>query len=198
MWVFQTSLINTVDIKALTFPAICSNVSSKVDVQRYDHLRFLELADDVDIENNDTIDILIGSDYYWQFMTGNVVKGNNGPVAVESTLGWIISGVVGQSKDQTNESLTNTNLVIESEIGESSNDKLSETLEAFFNTENIDIQEKKSQVDQEQFTDKIIFDGERYEIQLPFVNSTNVPVPSHYQLSLNRLRSLGKHRRIRN
>lgn len=125
-------------------------------------------------------------------MTGNVVKGNSGPVAVESTLGWIISGVVGQSKDQTNESLTNTNLVIESEIGESSNDKLSETLEAFFNTESIDIQENKSQADQEEFTDRIIFDGERYEIQLPLVNSTDVPVPSHYQLSLNRLRSLGK------
>ena len=118
---------NSINIKALTFPVICSKVSSKIEVQRYDHLRFLEFADNVDGENNDTIDILIGSDYYWNFVTGNVIKGKNGPVAVESTLGWIISGVSEELKGQKKDHKINTNLLVETEIGDHDRDSLSVT-----------------------------------------------------------------------
>ena len=39
------------------------------------------------------VDILIGLLYYYNFMTGNIIKGKpNEPIALESTLGWIISG----------------------------------------------------------------------------------------------------------
>ena len=37
--------------------------------------------------------MLVGSDHYWDFITGNVIKSEDGPVAVESVFGWILSGV---------------------------------------------------------------------------------------------------------
>ena len=38
------------------------------------------------------IDILIGSDYYWQLVTGSICRGTSGPVAVHTKLGWVLSG----------------------------------------------------------------------------------------------------------
>ena len=39
-------------------------------------------------------DILLGSDQYWSLLTGEVIKSNNGPAALNSHLGWILSGPV--------------------------------------------------------------------------------------------------------
>ena len=39
-----------------------------------------------------TVDILIGADYYWHFVSGNIKRGNSGPVAVETILGRVLSG----------------------------------------------------------------------------------------------------------
>ena len=39
-----------------------------------------------------TIDILVGSDFYWTLVTGEIVKTDKGSVAVGSKLGWLLSG----------------------------------------------------------------------------------------------------------
>ena len=51
----------------LSFPTICSPLPSRVDANNYPHLHGLKLADYSDSE--DSIDVLIGSDYYWDFVT---------------------------------------------------------------------------------------------------------------------------------
>ncbi len=40
------------------------------------------------------VDLLVGSDYYWELATGRICRGNDGPVAVETKLGWVLSGPV--------------------------------------------------------------------------------------------------------
>jgi hypothetical protein len=40
------------------------------------------------------LDILIGSDYYWQLVTGHVIHGDDGPTAMHTKLGWVLSGPV--------------------------------------------------------------------------------------------------------
>ena len=42
-------------------------------------------------DENFHISILIGADFYWQFVQDHVVRGN-GPIAVESKLGYLLSG----------------------------------------------------------------------------------------------------------
>ena len=41
---------------------------------------------------NLNIDILIGTDFYWKFCNRNVINANEGPVAMETCLGWVLSG----------------------------------------------------------------------------------------------------------
>ena len=38
------------------------------------------------------IDILIGGDFFWSFVSGNIRKGRTGPIALETTLWWVSSG----------------------------------------------------------------------------------------------------------
>ena len=49
--------------------------NSEVRVKNYEHLRNLEFADfDPNLKGDKNIDILVGTDFYWQFVTGEVVK----------------------------------------------------------------------------------------------------------------------------
>jgi len=77
------------ELTALKFPAICSALPNKINVIDLPHLDGLELADQFD--DNDSIDVLIGSDYYWDIVSGETVKGENGPAAVSSKFGWFLS-----------------------------------------------------------------------------------------------------------
>ena len=63
-----------VKIQALNFPDICSLLQTEVDVNQRPHLMNLDLADeDNDDACSDSIDILIGSDFYWHVVIGDIV-----------------------------------------------------------------------------------------------------------------------------
>ncbi len=38
------------------------------------------------------VDVLIGCDLYWELITGNIRCGDSGPVAIQTRLGWVLSG----------------------------------------------------------------------------------------------------------
>ena len=77
-----------VAITALNFPIICSPLTERVNLQDHPHLEELVLADSA--EGPDSIDILIGSDHYWDFVTGETIRGEFGPTAVRSKLGSLL------------------------------------------------------------------------------------------------------------
>ena len=82
-----------IEIQALSFPAICSPLQTAVVVDQFPHLRDLDLADeDTDEGCSDSIDILIGTDYYWQVVISDIIRGDTGPVALNSHFGWLVSG----------------------------------------------------------------------------------------------------------
>ena len=74
---------NEVQISVLTFLTICSKLPTKVNLNNYPQLQSLKLADDSKLEGGMPIDVLVGSEHYWDFITGNVIKSEDGPVAVE-------------------------------------------------------------------------------------------------------------------
>ena len=58
----------------------------------HEHIKNLKLAD-TSLEDQKGLNILIGLDYYYQLMLGNIIRGkNNEPVAVESIFGWVLCG----------------------------------------------------------------------------------------------------------
>ena len=82
-------------INALVVPLICNPLSDQcvsIAKNQYDHLKYLKLSDSSNSKFNCNVDILIGADYYWDFVSGNIKRGNSGPVAVETILGWVLSG----------------------------------------------------------------------------------------------------------
>ena len=74
-------------ITALTHPVICSPLGTSVEYKQYAHLHGLNFADSLD-SGSDAIDILLGADYFYEVVTGEVRKGSAGPVAISSKLGW--------------------------------------------------------------------------------------------------------------
>ena len=77
-------------IEAFVAPNICSdliNHNTKLVSESYSHLRRLYLADYAS-QGTMPVDILIGLDYNFSFMTGRFRKGDFGePVAIETSLG---------------------------------------------------------------------------------------------------------------
>ena len=93
-----------IPISALSFPAICSPVSSHVEIKDYPHLQGLSLANNFPSNSDNDIGILIGANHYFDFVTGDIVKGSSGPVAIASKLGWLLSGpanVSGSKREPT-------------------------------------------------------------------------------------------------
>ena len=67
----------TMKFSAIVVPSICNTLTSQpIDYssQSYDHLSNLELADSAEMTDAIEIDVLIGSDMYWEFVTGEVIR----------------------------------------------------------------------------------------------------------------------------
>jgi hypothetical protein len=51
-------------------------------------LNGLDLADDIEETSPHEIDVLVGSDFYWDLITGQIRRGSTGPVAIHTRIGW--------------------------------------------------------------------------------------------------------------
>lgn len=67
-------------------------VSLDLAVSTYEYLLHLELADSTDGTTPVEVDILIGSDNYWDLVTGETIRCDGGPVAINTRIGWLLSG----------------------------------------------------------------------------------------------------------
>ena len=88
-------------LNEFSVPHICSDLQGQ-DLswvkENYPHLRDIEFADSLSDNGPMKIDLLIGSDYIWNFFDGNTIRGEEsvqvGPVAISTTVGWVLSGPV--------------------------------------------------------------------------------------------------------
>jgi len=73
--------------------------STSRDIRSWPHLRGLELADP-DPSSKEPINVLIGADLYGQLLVGPLKEGPFGsPTAQLTTLGWIISGPIANTRN---------------------------------------------------------------------------------------------------
>ncbi|KRZ58658.1 hypothetical protein T02_1348 [Trichinella nativa] len=81
-------------IEALTLPRICDDIHSvPVRCDEWKHLQHLQLPEEEDEKL--PIHVLIGVDSYGQFLGEKILRGNpTDPVAIETTLGWVVFGPV--------------------------------------------------------------------------------------------------------
>ena len=158
----------------------------------YDHLSGLQLADYLTETTPADVDILIGSDQYWQLVTGEVRRGDSGPMAIYTRLGWVLSGPVEGS---TRESDPLVNLVSSthvlrcaSEPTQPENNDLIGELKRFWDLESLAISSSEQSV-YSQFINTITFWHGRYKVRLPW-KDTHPILPDNYETSLKHLKNL--------
>lgn len=162
---------------ALSFSRICSPFPRHVELHQCSNLQELDLADrppldEVSNSSDCTVDVLIGSDYYWEVIEGEIIRGTEGLVAVLSKFGWLLSGPV-KSKDY--EYVTHYNVDInkpfdtQQEIeGEG---EIAKELRRFWDIESVDITKvDNKEIGEESFPAliKYSFINGRYEVKLPW------------------------------
>ena len=77
-------------IEAVSCPKICSPITNQkcnFAKSNYDHLRNVKLLEYSEGDST-SIDLLIGNNFYYSFINGNIVKGQKDePIAIETYLG---------------------------------------------------------------------------------------------------------------
>ena len=133
---------------------------------------------------------LFGPDHYWDFGTTEIVPGEFGPTAINSKFGWLLSG---PTESVTSSETIVTNLIISGtsdHIFGQAQDPLIGTLKRVWETESVGIKEEyEISGSSDCLNENICFSGQQHEVQLPW-KENHPTVPNHYELCVNRLRSL--------
>jgi len=173
-------------LELLTVPHICEPLSPQpICPKTFPHLSSLTLADTHQSDTPLDVAMLIGSDLYWQLTTGEVIRGQSGPVAINTKLGWVLSGPV-----DTNEA-SNTATAVMSvhtlQVGSCDN-QLDKTLRSFWELESFGVEPTKDE-SHDRLIHTIEFKEGRYEISLPW-KEFYPPLPDNHGLSSHRLKGL--------
>ncbi|XP_022800794.1 uncharacterized protein LOC111338561 [Stylophora pistillata] len=179
----QENISTPVSMGALTIDKICTP-PEPVEIW---------LEDYPDLQNSYprgpvNVDILIGADFYFSFMSGKCKKGEatHAPTAVESKLGWILGGPIEDLPSKNTQSMLSTVCI----------DPVTDSLKQFWELESIAIVDKRNapmSLEEEesvrQFNEGLTFDGKRYEVPLLW-KSDALPLKSNYLQVVKRLESV--------
>ena len=180
-------------LKYLTVPMICEPLSCQpfsLSQAKFEHLADLDLADYSDDSSRLEVDILVGLDQYWELATGEVRRGQAGPVALNTSLGWVLSGP-SSSLDQIQASTSLLTHVLRVDGVVEGLKALDDRLKSFWDLESLGITPfscpDSSVV--EDFKKSIRFVDGRYQVELPWKES-HPPLTDHYNLCVKRLKGL--------
>ena len=182
-------------LSAFVVPTICEPLQYQLVSQsrhNYPHLHDLVLADDSMGELDSEVDILIGCDQYWDIVTGEIRKGTNGPTAINTNLGWVLSGPVENHSQQRLEASVNVSsthvLQLETPPSQPMHHEDDQQLRRFWDLESLGISKEEKSV-AEEFTSTIGFKAGRYHVELPWKEHHPL-LPDNYEMSRKRLWSL--------
>ena len=154
--VAKTNSHENILIKALCLRLLISSPSITFIKGQFKKFHWIEFVNE---DSEKDIDLLIGSDLYWSFVTRNIISSveSGGLVGVETKFGWILSGCVGVGgRMQSVNSVSSA--TSEEEIG-GEIDELESQLKRFLELESLGINECEKSRGNER---------SRYEVRLPF------------------------------
>ena len=173
-------------VELLVVPRICNALSAQpvqLCSNTFPHLTPLTLADTHPADVPLNVDMLIGSDFYWQLATGEIIRGHTDPVAVNTKLGWVLSGPANSNvEDDYNATVLTVHTL---HIGTDPDEQLDKTLQAYWELESLGIYSGNS-TSHDHSTPTVNLKGGRYEVSLPW-REFHQPLPDNYTLSLRRL-----------
>ena len=188
----ETDNQKTLPIEVLIVPTIAAPLTNhaRLEIANLSYLKGLKLAHPVTEEENFEISMLIGADFYWDIVENEIIRGN-GPTAVKSKLGYLLSGPTFNSNVST-VTTTMMNVLIQHKQEEVD-------LEKFWNLESLGVTKKETRSTNEQsfydtYESSIQFQNGKYIAKLPWKDDFD-ELPSNYQITkirtermINRLR----------
>ena len=131
-----------------------------------------------------SIDLLIGADTCWEFVTGETQRDKScSLVAQKSIFGYLVSSPL-----MNDSSLKQVNPTHVMKIVRNQDNSLSEKIDKLWDLDTIGVKENETSV-YDRFISDIKFENSRYSVSLPFKENRLI-LPDNYQLSLNRLKKL--------
>ena len=183
----------TNQVEAFKVPVICKALQNHhvEEAKRvHPYLNKLWFSDVCPRQENLEVDTLIGADYLWEFMRGEVVRREKDePGAISTSLGLVLSGPL---KIPQQKSTAGTNLVThvleiqEQEVQGTVHETLSVEFQRLWDLDSMGIRERDSV--HEHFLKNIKFQDGRYTVGLPWKEDHKL-VPLNYDNSLQRLNS---------
>ena len=102
-------------LKAYVVPGISHVRNEHIEVVKHNfpHLKDLWFSDVNKTAHELEIDLLIGSDNLWNFQSGRIVRGEpDEPVALETELGFVLSGPLKEKRADDENAGTHVNMVV--------------------------------------------------------------------------------------
>jgi hypothetical protein len=141
---------------------------------------------------NSEVNVLIRCDQYWDLVTGEVRRGEGGPTAVNTRLGWVFSGLVEDERipnPKPTANLATTHVLrFATSPTQTHSQGIERDLRAFWDLESLSILKKEGSV-HDKFESTITFKGGRYEVNLPWKEQHQI-LPDNFETSRRRLMSL--------
>ena len=132
----------------------------------------------------------MGSDQYWNLITGAVRQGDSGPNAMGTKVGWVLPGpITDPVNEKTSANLVNTHVLkfATQPLTPDATD-MTQEFRRFWELESLGVFPNDKSV-YEKFTQSIKLKDKRYKVELPWKESHPV-LPDNYQLSEKRLKHL--------
>ena len=107
-------------------------------MKSFPHLVGLPLADEDTDEELQEVHVLIGLDHYHDIITGDIIRGKEGPMAVGSKFGYILSGAIQGAHERP----SNVQLTQVLRIEEVTNEKIYSEVKKFWEIESIGIMDE--------------------------------------------------------
>ena len=82
-----------------------NNQNIKLAKENCSHTGNILLADSNTNNESSSIDVFIGTDYYWSIINKQVIKTKEGPIALDTKVDWILSGPVKNPSISVNNSV---------------------------------------------------------------------------------------------
>ncbi|XP_052820064.1 uncharacterized protein LOC128245883 [Mya arenaria] len=174
-------------IDVLIVPTIAVPLSNiQKEVKSLSYLRGLKLAHPVTDAESFDISLLIGADSYWKIVLNQVVRGN-GPTAVKSKIGYLLSGPLpGKTQQPSAQYMLNVITTPPTTLD----------LERFWKLESIGITPEGVDTSGSRnlktyMESNISYDEGRYIAKLPWKDD-HLPLPTNYDVSVRRTENLIK------
>ena len=150
------------------------------------YIQGVQMAENYSVENNSSIGILLGLDYYWNVVSGKIRRSKSLPIAVETLFGWML---VGKTQQISDGNITNMFISTEEEK------TLTSQLKQFWELESMGIKqdEKVAWTTDEteaykKFEESLSYEDRKYHVGLPWKHLYDIK--DNKEIAIRRFRNL--------